>query len=127
MLLGRGRDGRPVLAKGVEEFIDYVLAHFECYWLTTHCKGDAGTALDYLRPFASEKLICQLAKIHPTDFRTWKTEAIDLSSDFYWLDDYLFNAEIDVLKENGKFSSWINVNSYVVEKALLKCIELLIS
>lgn len=30
-----------------------------------------------------------------------KTDAIDFSSEFIWLDDYIMNAELAVLKENG--------------------------
>jgi hypothetical protein len=30
-----------------------------------------------------------------------KTEAIDISEDFYWLDDAPLQAEIDYLKKNG--------------------------
>jgi hypothetical protein len=30
------------------EFVDFVTEYFDCYWLTTHCKGSTETALGYL-------------------------------------------------------------------------------
>jgi hypothetical protein len=32
------------------ELIDYITKEFDCYWLTTHCKGDAGPILFNLSP-----------------------------------------------------------------------------
>ena len=37
-------------AKGAIEHIEYVTSEFNCYWLTTHCKGDAEPAIEYLVP-----------------------------------------------------------------------------
>ena len=42
--------------------------------------------------------------IKPTIWGALKTDAIDFSSEFIWLDDYIMNAELAVLavlKENG--------------------------
>jgi len=124
VLLGKTND-RVTLAKGAEEFVDYALEHYECFWLTSHCRGDVATALSYLAPYCSDGLIEKLKRIQPTQFSTWKTEAIDFSCDFIWIDDYLFNAEINVLKENRKLSSWIKVNTYTDDNALHDCFELL--
>ena len=35
----------------------------------------------------------RLKQIKPTQWNTLKTEAIDFGSDFYWLDDYVLEAE----------------------------------
>ena len=35
-------------AKGAIELIEYVTSEFDCYWLTTHCKGDSTPAIQYL-------------------------------------------------------------------------------
>ena len=37
--------------------------------------------------------------IKPTDWGTLKTDAIDFGEEFYWLDDYPFQAELNVLKD----------------------------
>lgn len=86
------------VADYAEEFIDYVTANFDCYWLTTHCKGDAVTAQRYLAEFFPVEVIKKLQCIKPTTWDPLKTEAINLKEEFYWLDDYPFNAELDVLK-----------------------------
>lgn len=119
VLLGRNTDGRATLAKGAEEFIDYAITHYDCYWLTTHCKGDVQTVLDYLNPYCSSRLLEKLRMIKPTNFDTWKTEGIDFSREFIWVDDYLFNAEIEVLDKNGRIDSWIQINTNQDEDALV--------
>lgn len=51
VLLDYDNDGR---AEHSIELIDYITDEFDCYWLTTHCKGDAGTAVDYLSRYFPE-------------------------------------------------------------------------
>ena len=84
VLLGT-QDGRTALAAHAEEFIDFILAHFEALWLTTHCNGDAQSVLEYLRPYIRTDLLHKLKAIRPTRFGVLKTEA--LQGDFYWIDD----------------------------------------
>ena len=43
-------------AKGAIELIEYVTSEFDCYWLTTHCKGDTEPAIEYLVPDVVPKL-----------------------------------------------------------------------
>lgn len=108
-------DGVLVTAKNTQAadcvipFIQFITTNFECYWLTTHCKGDSKTAINYVREFVpdSEHL---LSKIRPTNWNTLKTEAIDFCSEFYWLDDYAMMAERKILKHYGKESSLIIVD-----------------
>jgi hypothetical protein len=85
-------------ADNVVTFIDFITTNFECYWLTTHCKGDNKTALAYIKPYFCTSTFDNLKTIKPTYWETLKTEAIDFSSDFFWLDDNPFNAEINILK-----------------------------
>ena len=100
----------PVPARNAESFISFVTNRFDCYWLTTHCKGDSGTALNYLSDYFDDLTIEQLRFVKPTNWTTLKTEAIDFSSDFFWLDDYPFNAEINILKANRSPDRLIRVN-----------------
>lgn len=94
-----------------DEFIKYLVENYDVYWLTTHCKGDASFAVELLsrRGFSPETLE-YIKKIKPTNWNTWKTDAIDFSEDFLWFDDQVFNEEIRVLRENGKYSSWLQIN-----------------
>lgn len=89
-------------APGVDEFVDFITQHFACYWLTTHCKGDSAPALHYLSRFLKLATLEKLRQaVQPTNWDTLKTEAIDLASDFYWLDDQPFQSEIAYLQAHG--------------------------
>ena len=82
------------MADGAMEFIDYVLSNFDCYWLTTHCRShETDNILKYLSEFFPSDIVDKLAFVKPSLWDTGKTEGIDFDSDFYWLDDYLFEFE----------------------------------
>lgn len=86
-------------APGVDEFVEFITQHFACYWLTTHCKGESGPALRYLANFLESTSLEKLRQdVRPTTWDTLKTEAIDITSDFYWLDDRPFQSEIAYLQ-----------------------------
>lgn len=92
------------------EFIEFVTGSFDCYWLSTHCKGDARNAIRYLTPYFDEQILQLLSQVKPTNWDTLKTEAIDFSHDFIWLEDYPFNAEKEVLKKHGRLQNLILVD-----------------
>ncbi len=79
-------------------FIHYIIENFDCYWLTTHCKGDTGNALKYLKKYFDEDTMSLLQKIKPTNWKNQKTEAIDFTSDFLWIEDNPMGDERAVLK-----------------------------
>lgn len=88
-------------APGVDAFVAYVTQRFDCYWLTTHCKGDSRPALKYLAQFLLPVTLTKLKDaVQPTNWDTLKTEAIDWQADFYWIDDSPFQAEIARLQAN---------------------------
>lgn len=96
-------------AENITEFIDYILKNFDCYWLTTHCKGDTKPTIEYLAMFLDGDIVNKLKQIEPTNWTTLKTEVFDFSSDYFWLDDYPLQAEIAVLKENNTLNKLIIV------------------
>lgn len=96
-------------AEGVLPFLKFITAHFDCYWLTTHCKGDARPVINYVGRYIPDSK-CLLSQIKPTNWNTLKTEAIDLDSEFYWLDDYPMMAERLILQKNGMESRLIVVD-----------------
>ena len=102
--------GTDTHAKHVGEFIDYITAEYDCYWLTTHCKGDTRPAMDYLSSYLSTEMLSKLESVKPTSWDDMKTEAIDFDHDFVWLDDYPFNAEIGVLEYYRVQDSLFRVN-----------------
>ena len=93
------------------EFIDYITSAFDCYWLTSHCKeGNNLHLLQYLSPYYDDKTIDKLKKIKPTSWVNAKIEAIDIHSDFYWLDDYVFQFEKEILEGFSIIDRLIEVN-----------------
>ncbi len=78
-------------------FIDYIIENFDCYWLTTHCKGDTKPVLNRLSEYFDQTVIEKLRALKPTSWNTLKTEAIDFFSDFYWLDDNPMRAEQGII------------------------------
>ena len=98
------------LADHAHELIDFITSHFDCYWLTTHCKGSIRTPLTYLSTYLDEMMLEKLKLLKPTQWETLKTEAIDFSSDFFWLDDQPFDSEKRVLDAHSALDKLIIVH-----------------
>lgn len=93
-----------------EEFISFLITNYDCYWLTTHCSGANNKAINYLSKYYPLSTVEQLKIIKQTNWKDLKTEAIDLNSDFIWLEDYPFESEKKVLREANKINSLVKVN-----------------
>jgi len=106
VLVGRGR----VPALHLKEFLTACLNHSPTYWLTTHCKGDADTAVLYLEQILDKETLELTKKIKPTDWSHSKTEGIDFSVPFIWFDDYVFEFEKEQLRKKHCFGSWIQID-----------------
>ncbi|MDO9231440.1 MAG: hypothetical protein Q7U36_03130 [bacterium] len=111
-------------AKHLFEFLDFATEKFDCYWLTTHCKGDGETALEYLEKKISTKSFDLLKKIEPTNWDLWKTEVINFDEDFLWLDDYIFDGEMEILKKNNASQKLIKIDLKNNPDQLLEIIKL---
>lgn len=92
------------------EFIEFAVSNFSCYWLTTHCRGDNHHAIDYLSNYYPPSVIALLKEVRSARWNSLKTEAIDFTQPFVWLDDYVFPSETDVLRRNKAEKSLILVN-----------------
>ena len=92
------------------ELIDYITNEFDCYWLTTHCKGDITPAIDYLSDYFPAETVEKLKTIKPTYWEDLKTDGIDFDKNFIWLDDYPFQAELSVLEHFGASDSIYKVD-----------------
>jgi len=98
-------------ADGAVEFIDFALSNFDCYWLTTHCRdGKCNQLLRLLAQYFPDDVLEKMKKVKPTKWDTLKTESIDFETDFYWLDDYAFEAEKKVLEQHKCLGNLILVN-----------------
>lgn len=108
VLLTNKHTQRPKYAVG---FIDYITSTFDCYWLTSHCKeGDTTFLLQHLSTYYDTETVEKLRKIKPTSWYNAKMEVIDIYSDFYWLDDYVFEFEKKILRGFHIYDRLIEVN-----------------
>ncbi len=116
-----------VPAKGLHEFLEYVIQHHDCYWLTTHCKGDSEGALNSLRRNNVVQDTIDLAtKIKATDWDVLKTDAIDMSEDFVWFDDSPMASELIALEKNNKTDSLYHMNTRENQYAIYEALDWLI-
>lgn len=93
-----------------EQFIKHVVENHTVYWLTTHCRNPGDDPVPTLESFFTEPTVTCLKQIKPTYWDTLKTEAIDFSLPFRWIDDDCLESERDVLQQYGVFDSWVEVN-----------------
>ena len=91
--------GEP--ANSVSEFLEYITSRHDCFWLTTHCKGDVAPVIEWLERKLPAETMQHVKKIKPTNWGTLKTDAIDFTQDFRWFDDYIMESEKSVLKQRG--------------------------
>lgn len=91
-------------------FIEFITDNYDCYWLTTHCKGNSDTLLLYLSKYLDICSVEKLRKLKSTNWETLKTEAINFQSEFLWIDDYVLDSEMNVLRANSSVDRLILVN-----------------
>lgn len=106
VLIGKNKS----IPDGVEEFLKFATTNYECFWLTTHCKGNSATAIKYLSELYSADYLTFWELIKATDWDVLKTEAIDYSREFYWLDDQPLQSEKISLSNNKSLGNLIIVN-----------------
>lgn len=114
---------RGVPAEGVSEFLAFATERFDCYWLSTHCRGDAKAVFLYLVGKLPEEAMSYIGKIKATSWDAIKTEAIDFSGPFFWLDDNLFDAERRALEEHGALDRHIRVDLVADPRRLLHLVD----
>lgn len=115
-----------VLARHAEEFLRFCLKSYDCYWLTTHCtEGNNANVIRWLKKYAGDTIIELVKGIKPTTWRTFKTEAIDFSSQFFWIDDEPLQHEKNILEKNNSFGRWIKVDTCKDPDDLKRAMEIL--
>lgn len=110
-------------ANHVHEFLKRVVDGNDVYWLTTHCQGDASTAIERLSLVLDPDTLALLQNVKPTRWDTAKTEAIDFSQPFVWFDDDLFDDERKELVKRGVLDNWIEVDLSKDENQLLSFVR----
>ena len=92
------KNGTP--AENLTTFLEYATKKY----------GDATTAFLYLVGRIPQEAVPFLEKIQPTKWKLWKTEGIDFSKDFLWLDDTQFEGEKNALIEKGALDKFILID-----------------
>lgn len=122
VLLGKtDANGHIALADHAKAFLQFALQNFDCYWLTTHCKGSIETVVDYLTPVADDEMLTLIKTVKPTYFKTFKTEA--LFGDFIWVDDQPTAYEFQLLEQQDQLHRWYQVNTRNDKGALKRLIN----
>jgi hypothetical protein len=93
------KDGSP--SNYLDKFLEYVTENCNCYWLTTHARDGSNRVVQHFRDKVSDNTLLLLNSIRPTNWSTYKTEAINFNEDFLWLDDNLFLREKQDLEDNN--------------------------
>ncbi len=99
-----------VPAQHLDKFLRYILSNYSIFWLTSRCQGDSKYTVRYLSQFLLPDTVILTERIKPTSFQVDKTEAIDFSKRFFWLDDDLFASEKNMLRKHNQYDSWVEVN-----------------
>lgn len=97
-------------ANHLAAFLKYATDNHTCYWLTTNSKEHPKAAVNYVLRYTGPELVDSLSKILFTPWGTYKTEGIDFSQEFRWLDDYALVGERQALQKHGCMDSLITVN-----------------
>ena len=106
---------RAALADHALVFLEFALAHFEVYWLTTHCRGDAQPAIDHIIRHTKlsdrERLLDLVSQIRVSDYETFKTDGLPTDEPFVWLDDAPTQSELQFLRERDWLDRWLWVDT----------------
>lgn len=118
-----------ILTKGVlpalhlDKFLRYILNNYSVFWLSSRYQGDTKEIIKYLSKFLTPETLSLVSQIKTTSFRLDKTEAIDFSKAFFWLDNELFDSEKNALKKHNNYDSWIEINLIQTPNQLLDLIS----
>lgn len=113
----------PKAAAGLEELLIALRSH-QAYWLTTHCRdGNPERARDILKRFVSPELHADIDRIRPTVWDVMKTEGIDWSKDFVWLDNDISPYEWEQLEQGSEHQYAIEINLRANPNQLLEVVE----
>lgn len=89
-------------ANHADELLQAVLTKYpdSTYWLTTHNWNGENRAKEVLAPHLKPETVTLLDRVKPTVWKDLKTEGIDFSEPFMWVDDDLWPEELDQLEKH---------------------------
>lgn len=95
-----------------DEFLQAVLKEYpdSTYWLTTHNWKGENRAKTVLTPHLRPETVLLLDKVKPTVWGELKTDGIDFSQKFLWLDDDLWPDELKALEAHDATHNFIMID-----------------
>lgn len=114
-------------APHADELLQAILKEFpdSTYWLTTHNWRDENRAKEVLAPYLRPETVALLGKIKPTEWNEMKTEGIDFSQRFLWLDDDLWPEELEALEKHKATDQFILIDLAKDPDQLHKIVEII--
>ncbi len=98
-------------ANYADAFLQYIIKNYPVTWLTTHCMhNDPKTVISRLQGLLEPGTMELLPQIRGAKWSLLKTEAIDFSEPFLWIDDDCYPEEREVLDSYGVLANWIEVD-----------------
>ena len=99
-------------ANYADEFLQAVLAAYpdSTYWLTTHNWRGEDRTKEVLAPHLRPETVPLLDKIKPSVWNEMKTDGINFSEKFIWLDDDLWEDELKVLEQHNATDNFILID-----------------
>ncbi|WP_152426600.1 hypothetical protein [Paramagnetospirillum caucaseum] len=113
------------------EFLQFSVLNFNCFWLTARDRSgnikniEAAFKMALKVEIIPGELASLIQDIRPVYWSGTKTTAIDLESDFYWLDDNPHPDDLLRLESAGRLDRWVEVNTEVNFDDLLRVMVLL--
>lgn len=96
-----------LVCDGLEEMLDFVLAHCKPYWLTNRARLGSSAALA-ARLFPH--LPACARRILPTYWDNYKYEGVDLAQPFVWFDDDPEDEDLDWLECQNRLDSFVRMD-----------------
>ena len=100
-------------ARHLTRFLAFATTHFAVRWLTSRARHGFSDGIE--RGFRHALQVASLPpglrrcfdRIEAARWQTHKTDAIDLSTEFYWIDDSPSEADLLALAAHGRADRWI--------------------
>jgi hypothetical protein len=105
------------VAPGGMEFMSWAIGNFNCYWLTTRSQDGSYEEIERAFRFAIPTTnIAEVTKklikaIRPARWAAAKIDGIDISREFFWLDDNPDQPSVDALEKAGLLERLIIVST----------------
>ncbi len=93
-----------LIVRLLEEFPD------STYWLSTHCWKGENRTKQVLSGALKPETLELLVQIKPTEWGEAKTDGIDFSQKFLWLDDDLWPEELTALEKHNATDNFIMID-----------------